>query len=181
MFTFILIAMLLSPPDLLFDFSPEFDLSTWQVVDDVVMGGRSDGHFALSAEGHALYTGKVSLENNGGFSSVRSRFGPLDASSYSSFQFRVKGDGKRYQFRVKTSGNDYHSYVSYFQTSAGDEWQTITIPFAAMKPQFRGRSLDLPNYPGQAMSEIAFLIGNKEAETFRLEIDWIGLVVTSED
>jgi hypothetical protein len=44
-----------------------------------------------------------------------------------------------------------------------------------MKPQFRGRLLDLPNYPVEMLSEIAILIGNKEEQDFRLEFDWIRL------
>ena len=59
---------------LLFDFSTESDLNNWQVVDDVVMGGRSDGQFSLNEQGHGVFEGRVSLENNGGFSSVRHRF-----------------------------------------------------------------------------------------------------------
>ena len=38
---------------------------------DVVMGGKSSGSFALSPEGHGVFKGAVSLENNGGFSSLR--------------------------------------------------------------------------------------------------------------
>jgi hypothetical protein len=44
-----------------------------------------------------------------------------------------------------------------------------------MYPSFRGQKLELPNYPGQSMEEIAFLIANKTAETFALEIDRIEL------
>jgi len=57
----------------LFDFTPESDISNWVTVDDTVMGGRSDGHFRINDEGHGEYGGHVSLENNGGFSSLRYR------------------------------------------------------------------------------------------------------------
>ena len=39
-----------------------------------------------------------------------------------------------------------------------------------MYPSWRGMKLDMPNYPGESMEEIAFLIANYKAEQFRLEI-----------
>ncbi|NHF61326.1 CIA30 family protein [Flavobacteriaceae bacterium TP-CH-4] len=156
---------------ILFDFNTASDISNWYVVDDGVMGGRSAGEIALSDEGHGVFKGTVSLENNGGFSSVRHRFASKDASSYNKFVIRLKGDGKKYQFRVKTRTGDYYSYIHVMKTSG--KWESIEIPFDTMYPAFRGRTLELPNYPGETMEEIAFLIGNKKAETFRLEINLV--------
>lgn len=157
----------------IFDFQQDSDLSNWRIVDDVVMGGRSDGQFGINEEGHAVFQGEVSLENNGGFSSVRYRFPQQQVAAFQKMSIRLKGDGKSYQFRVKSDQSDRHSYVYPFQTSG--EWQIIEIPLAEMVPRFRGRALSIPNYPGQIMEEIALLIGNKKAEAFRLEMDWIEL------
>ena len=157
----------------IFNFDPESDLQDWLVVDDVVMGGRSDGRFYLSEEGRGVFTGEVSLENNGGFSSVRHRFTPKKAEGFTKAVIRLRGDGKRYQFRVKSDSYDRQAYVSYFQTSG--EWQVVEIPLSEMYPTFRGRTLSMPNYPGRRLSEIAFLIANKQAERFRLELDFIEL------
>jgi hypothetical protein len=85
----------------------------------------------------------------------------------------VKGDGKDYQFRLKSSSSDYYSYVTTFATSG--EWQEIEINMADMYPTFRGRTLDQANFPGDQMEEIAFLIGNKKNEDFKLLIDKIEL------
>lgn len=155
------------------DFSADESISEWRVVDDVVMGGRSDGNIALNSAGNAVFSGEVSLENNGGFSSVRRGFEPLDVSNYSKFILRLKGDGKRYQFRVKSSEDEYYSYIGYIQTT--DEWAEYEIEFNEMYPAFRGRKLDQPNYPGDSITEIAFLIGNKKAQHFELEIDKVEL------
>lgn len=156
---------------LFFDFDKNADISDWRVVNDGVMGGLSKGKFSINDQGHGNFEGFVSLENNGGFSSVRYRFPLKIIKKYTKVVLRIKGDGKRYQFRVKTSTRDRYSYISYF-TTTGD-WQTIEIPLSKMYPAFRGRKLDLPNYPGETLNEIAFLIGNKKAESFALEIDYI--------
>lgn len=155
----------------LFDFNLESNINDWRVVDDVVMGGRSNGNFKLNSDGHGEFYGKVSLENNGGFSSVRYNFKVVESSDYKSFQLRVKGDGKSYQFRVKTSNRQRYSYIYTFKTSG--EWETISIPFDKMYPSFRGYKLDQPNFTGEQMEEIAFLIGNKKEQSFKLQIDRI--------
>lgn len=157
----------------LFDFTKNSDLSNWMVVDDVVMGGRSDGNFEINEAGHGLYHGAVSLENNGGFSSVRYTVDAVDVKGKTHCKIRLKGDGKRYQFRVKTNQNDRHSYIHYFKTTG--EWETISIPLSDMYPTFRGRQLDMPNYPIERLEEVAFLIANSKAEAFQLELDCIEL------
>ena len=52
----------------LFRFGPDASLQTWQPVDDTVMGGISRSEWQPSGR----FAGSVSLENNGGFCSVRS-------------------------------------------------------------------------------------------------------------
>ena len=155
----------------LVDFNEQSAIDNWYIVDDVVMGGRSAGSFSLSPEGHGIFTGEVSLENNGGFSSVRHRFSPIELQGYTRCVIRLKGDGKRYQFRIKANTRDYYSFISHFSTDG--TWQTVEIPLHEMYPSFRGRKLDMPNYSGERMEEIALLIANKKAESFRLVIDKI--------
>ncbi|QYH40663.1 CIA30 family protein [Algoriphagus sp. NBT04N3] len=157
----------------LYDFQSDSKKSDWRIIDDVVMGGRSDGSFSINSDGHGVFEGKVSLENNGGFSSVRYQPDKTIIDGASHVKIRLRGDGKTYQFRFKRKRSDYHSYVASFQTSG--EWEEITIPLNQFKPAFRGRDLNMENFPGDQVEEIAFLIGNKKAESFKLEIDYIKL------
>ncbi|MEZ2414735.1 CIA30 family protein [Muriicola sp. E247] len=160
-------------PITLFQFSDQSDLSKWQVVIDGVMGGLSKGRILLNADGKGVFQGYVSLENNGGFSLVQYTFDPRDVSSYSAIELKLKGDGKKYQIRVKSDSSQYYNYACSIETTG--EWQTISIPFNKFIPQFRGRDLNKPPYPGEKMGEVAILIGNKKAEDFKIEIDKIVL------
>ena len=45
--------------------------SAWRSIDDVVMGGLSSSRMWVE-QGRAVFDGELSLENNGGFASVRS-------------------------------------------------------------------------------------------------------------
>ena len=169
-----MVALMNSGP-VVVEFTERSNTREWRIVDDVVMGGRSAGSFSLSEQGHGVFSGKVSLENNGGFSSVQLSLPEINLEGYSYFEIRLKGDGKSYQFRVRSDRSQQHSYAYYFQTSG--EWQTIRIPMNEMFPTWRGMRLNMANYPGSELAEVAFLIGNKRNEEFRLEIDSIRLAV----
>ena len=129
--------------DMIFEFNAESNISKWVILDDIVMGGKSDGNFTLNKKGNGVFSGVISLDNNGGFSSVRYRLDKKCLKKYSKFIIKIKGDGKAYQFRAKKY------------------------------PAFRGRILNMKNYQGKQLQEIAFLIGNKKNESFKLEIDEI--------
>jgi len=158
---------------IIFNFNKDSDIVSWRIVNDAVMGGNSVGSFVINDKGNGEYSGEISLENNGGFSSLRYRFDKKNIQDYTKVVFKIKGDGKSYQFRIKKDVNDAHSYVSSFVTSG--EWQTVEIELSTMYPAFRGRTLDMQNLSSKYIEEIAFLIGNKKEENFKLLIDKIYL------
>lgn len=155
----------------IFDFNVSSTINNWQIVDDGVMGGNSTSKIFLDVAGNGVFKGTVSLENNGGFCSVRYSPKPVSLEDKKIFSIRLKGDGKKYQFRVKSKRTNYYSYIYTFQTTT--EWQTIEIPITELYASFRGRTVDIPNYDGTSLEEIAFLVGNKKNETFELKIDKI--------
>jgi hypothetical protein len=165
--------LLLMQPTILFDFHKETPLDNWMMVNDGVMGGRSQSTLRLDEAGHGVFSGKVSLENNGGFASTRLDCGKISVKTGQSLILKVKGDGKRYQFRLRARKNDYYSYIHYFKTSG--DWEEISLPLSEFYPTFRGRSLDLPNFNETTLEEVGILIGNKKQEEFILRIDSIYL------
>ncbi len=118
----------------LFDFTKNKDTRNWMVVNDGVMGGLSEGTFTAGENGNAVFKGTISLENNGGFSSVRCNTGKIDVEGYATLELHLKGDGKKYQVRIQENNSDYFSYIYYFQTSGA--WETVQIPLAEMYPSF---------------------------------------------
>jgi len=155
-------------PNVIFKFESGCSTKGWQIVDDRVMGGRSQGGFTVNSEGLGVFEGYVTTENNGGFSSLRYNFNAIKTSGFKSVVLKLKGDGKSYQFRLKSSSNQQHSYIHTFNTTGID--QVIIIPLELLVPTFRGRRLNLPNFDADQIEQIAFLIGNKTNERFSLKI-----------
>ena len=84
----------------LFKFTGENPSNPWTATNDGVMGGLSEGGAKLVEEG-MLFSGVLSLENNGGFSSVHAN-GNYDLSDYKGIRICVLGDGRTYQLRLQS-------------------------------------------------------------------------------
>ena len=173
---FLLLLLLINIPATtikIFNFNKNSNIYSLRIVDDNVMGGRSSSTITLSEDGFGVFSGVVSLENNGGFSSVRYVFNPLKVTDQNKIYLKIKGDGKDYQLRIKDNSRNYYSYIKTFSTSGA--WQEIEIPLKEMYPSFRGRKLNSPNFYHDSIEEVVFLIGNKKNENFQLIIDKIEL------
>jgi NADH dehydrogenase [ubiquinone] 1 alpha subcomplex assembly factor 1 len=169
----LLIIILFMNTNLIYDFNKNASPRDWRIIDDGVMGGLSQGKFSIDPNGNGVFAGTVSLENNGGFSSVRYQFDKIKVTKDSKVRIRLKGDGKEYQFRIKDKTSSYYSYITTFKTSGN--WESIEIKLSDLYPSFRGRTLDLPNFKSDSFEEIVFLIGNKKNESFQLLLDKIEL------
>ncbi len=150
------------------------DAVRWSIVNDGVMGGLSSSDLELTEDETVLFTGLVSLENNGGFASARAAFPSLDLSGFDGVALRVKGDGRKYQLRFRTSDTfDGVAYSREFGTESG-EWMEIRLPLSEFQPTFRGRvPRGAEPFDPARIRQMTFLIGDKREGPFALEIDWV--------
>jgi len=89
---------------LIYDFNSSENPENWTIVNDGVMGGLSSSTMNLNEEGHGVFTGKISLKNNGGFASVRHFTNMSNVGSYKYINLKVRGNPSTYQFRLKKKG-----------------------------------------------------------------------------
>ncbi len=160
---------------IIFAFTGKDQFQQWMVINDGVMGGVSMGIFRQGDDSTAIFSGDLSLENNGGFSSVSSKPAKaVDLSEFSGIAIRCKGDGKRYKSTLK---NDVSfggfAYQFPFTTREG-EWMVVKAPFDEFKAFFRGEKVaDAPLVDRSNIKSFGFIIADKQAGQFALEIDWI--------
>jgi monofunctional biosynthetic peptidoglycan transglycosylase len=149
------------------------DTKPWPNIDDVVMGGRSSSGMQI-ADGFARFAGSLSLENNGGFASVRSLPREIDLSEFDGLVLRLRGDGNRYKLRLRTTqAYDGVSFQAVVEPVA-DEWQEITVPFTAFEPVFRGRKVrGHPDLDTAAIKTFGLLISDRQQGRFHLDVEWI--------
>ncbi|MGK0184907.1 MAG: NADH dehydrogenase [ubiquinone] 1 alpha subcomplex assembly factor 1 [Verrucomicrobiales bacterium] len=150
------------------------DTMDWAIVDDGVMGGLSKGKATFTDSGTLRFAGKLSLENNGGFSSVRTKTVVIDLADSKGLIMRVKGDGRIYQLRLNTDaryGSGEVSFKADFPTIKG-KWHEVKVPFSKFVASWRGRTLDNKFDPAK-IRRLGLLLGDKKPGTFELEVDWI--------
>lgn len=155
----------------LFDFAKQESVQPWFPVDDVVMGGISSSQMQYSGEGVAQFSGELSLENNGGFASVRFADKRFNLSNFEGVELRVKGDNKTYQFRFQTD----IARISYAQPFlAPDEWTTVKLPFKDFEAIFFGRKvIDAPELNTSDLRTVVFMLTDKQEGDFKMLVDWV--------
>ncbi|ASQ90830.1 CIA30 family protein [Prosthecochloris sp. GSB1] len=146
----------------------------WSSVDDVVMGGVSESLMSIDRRGVGIFSGHLSLENNGGFASVRTILPQNDYAGCTGVLIRVRGDGKTYSFRIRNDLMfDGVVYRYDFPTEA-EKWINVRMPFDDFQPSFRGRSVPgAPPLDPSRLFQIGFLISQKQEGDFRLEVERI--------
>ncbi len=157
---------------IIFDFIDKSEVDIWKAVNDGVMGGLSDGSASYSDQGFLVFSGTISLENNGGFSSIRTLPDVYDLSKYNRIVIRVLGDGRTYQFRLRIDrAFEGLAYKHDFNTISG-EWTEIELPFDSFVPTIRGRIIEDADSlnPGE-IKQLGFLISDKKAGPFKLIVD----------
>lgn len=156
----------------LVDLSDAGAVAAWTTVNDPVMGGRSTSGIAFGGGG-LIFSGDVSLENNGGFASARSPQDPdigRKAAGATSLRVRAVGDGKTYLLRVGTAGQPW-SYIQRFTTEAAVE-RTYQLPIANFQPvgMFLNPAVDAPPLDPSTISQVSIYILDKQQGPFAITI-----------
>ena len=153
-------------------FALEFDQSEqWYALNDGVMGGISRGSMVISNAGTGLFSGQLSLANNGGFSSVRT---PIDAGSlagYDGLEMRLRGDERTYALMAAVA-DARGAWQGKF--AVVEEWQVVRVAFSDMALLIRGwRPPNAPPVRPERIAILGLLISDKDESPFSLEVDWI--------
>jgi len=149
----------------------ESEEQPWLVVNDGVMGGRSEG--AISTEtGEIQFAGTI-VTDGGGFSSVRrALYDGLGESA--ALQLRVRADQRQYE--VLLADVDSQAYrVTYYAPLEleGDDWQVVEVSFEDLEARIFGRLVDAPPFqPGKATT-IGIILADGDDGEFLFELDWI--------
>lgn len=162
-----------APGRILFDFSSQNAAKPWQAVNDGVMGGRSIGKLRVSEDNQLVFSGVLSLANNGGFASIRAGNSEMNLADGDVLVARVLGDGRTYQFNVYTQQNlGGYSFRQSFRTKKG-EWTEVRLPVDQFVATWRGRTFPNQKFDPAKAAGLGILLGDKKPGSFELVVDWI--------
>lgn len=158
----------------LFDFNGGETAKQWQTVNDGVMGGVSDGKFRLTETKTMEFFGTLSLANNGGFASVRTKPKKLDLAKGDTLVARIRGDGREYMLNLYPARSQVaFSYRAALPTKK-DQWIEVKIPLERFQATSFGRVVKNAGAVRPAdVNALGFMLGDKRPGPFKLEIEWI--------
>ena len=159
-----------------YDFTTQAVVASWSVQNDTVMGGVSESSSTWVDE-QLVFSGNLSLENNGGFVSC---FGPVDEKlatvigGATSLNLRATGDGKTYLFQLR--GNDGTNYVQRF-TSTAEEDQVYALPLSQFTSvDWRLTEIaDAPPIETNNIYQMGLYLVDKQTGPFKIAISSIGI------
>jgi len=156
------------------DFGKSKTGEQWQVINDGVMGGLSQGQKSLTSDS-LLFQGDISLKNNGGFSSLKAPFVRTDLSMYESVAIRYRHQGHPVALTFEWHPRFYKKYHKVALPSTENAWKTIDIPLNTVQQYRMGKST------GRLMTKkdlakvirLGFIAGEKQESQFDLEVDYV--------
>ncbi len=158
------------------DFGTEKAGKDWRIVNDGVMGGLSTSKTTL-LEDSIIFSGEVSLENNGGFASMRTLIttGALSKCKTMTMRFKSNSTDRTFGLSLKNSQQYYIPYYKYIFTPKTTDWDTITVDLTDFK-HYRISEIIGNTMQKKALDDvfnIALIISDKKAGNFNIEIDYI--------
>jgi monofunctional biosynthetic peptidoglycan transglycosylase len=154
------------------DYKDETSNVKWRSVNDTVMGGRSQGDSFLTEAGNRIFTGEISLKNNGGFSSVRTFGAEYDLSDYEGVMVKVRGDGRKYYFTARTNNRSRIAFWYPMQTKAGES-VIFKIPFSSLYATSFGRKMNDMKLNSKNITSFGLMLYDKKDGDFSIELESI--------
>lgn len=157
----------------------DFNRSTpndWNIINDTVMGGRSDASIELTDDS-VIFTGNVSLQNNGGFVSYRSPFQRYDLSEYNGIEIRYRSTGRRFSLQLDTNRRWWlPNYKHHFENDS-NEWVSEQLFFEEFEKYQIGKATGkkMTSSKLDEVIRIGIILLDKKEGPFQLEVDDIKL------
>lgn len=150
------------------DFTSPKTMGDCWIVNDDVMGGISQSSLRQDVDG-LLFAGLVSLENNGGFASMRSSVQFPQGTQL--LDLVAKGDGKRYKLILRTNLVPRVMYAADF--IAKPAWETYRFNTSQFTATIRGQVVNAPSLSFSDVTEFGILISNSQAGSFAIQLKFL--------
>ena len=157
------------------DFTTD-DTGQWFIVNDGVMGGRSDGGGFID-ESILRFEGEV-VTAGGGFTSARLRLDGDELLDSSRIEMRVRPDGRTYGLTLEDAAAFQGRLVSHradFEIGPVDDdgWAIASVDYEDLVPSVFGLLVDAPMFDPSTAREFGIIIADGIDGEFALDIDWI--------
>ena len=158
----------------LFDYQSEKKLETsWRLVNDNVMGGKSIGRLVVN-ENHLSFSGFINTDG-GGFSSIRHAVPSLPFIGIDHIKMSIRSDGRPYTLSLadEFSVGRGISHRAGIDTDDSVDFQEVKLQANDLTPMFRGRRVQAPSLNTNTIQELRIMLSDSIDGDFRLDLQWI--------
>jgi NADH dehydrogenase [ubiquinone] 1 alpha subcomplex assembly factor 1 len=154
-----------------------FDDDNWVVVNDGVMGGRSNGAIEFT-DSTMQFTGDV-VTAGGGFTSVRLQLTGDELTDSGYLALRLRSDERTYGLTLQDSAQTGRRSITHGANltidgpADADGWRTADMSYNELRPSVFGQPLDAPAFNPDEAVEFGIIIADGIDGRFKLEVDWI--------
>jgi|TARA_B110000037_G_C17082758_1_gene490674 hypothetical protein len=156
------------------DFGQNTGGQDWIIVNDSVMGGLSKSKVTFTENG-LVFKGTLSLQNNGGFASIRSGKGKFDLSKYTTVKIKFRSAGRDFSLLLEDSKLFFKpNYKQNFSSSTG-KWNIAELKISDFKEYTMGQlsGATVSKDKLENIMRIGIILSDKKEGPFEIEIDYI--------
>lgn len=158
----------------MYDFGKKTGGKDWYTLNDDVMGGRSEAKLKIKRE-YLTFEGQISLENNGGFASIRSPYGEFDLSEYKSVHVRYKSYENDFAFVLENKEVYYEPTYKHHLPASNGEWTVAILHLDEFEGYRLGKKIGekLTAEIQSNMIRMGIITDTKKEDKFKIAIDYI--------
>lgn len=150
----------------------------WVLLSDNIMGGVTKSKIEYTSNS-VLLSGNISLDNYGGFSSIRTKYKSVDLSQYNGIKIKFKSNNQKFAFTLEDNQNwTKPNYKREFSPKKDDTWEEMIIYFKDFQEIVIGeptgntmKAKSLKN-----IVRMGIMTYEKKEGPFSLEVDYIEFI-----
>lgn len=162
---------------LIIDFGQSAENKSWSIVNDGVMGGKSQSQ-VIEHENSLIFSGEISLKNNGGFASLQSPKKEQDLSTFTHVAIKYRSSGQDFALRLLKYQAFYRPHFKHHFKPTDGEWQLVSIPLEDFKEYVLSSptGASISKIDLQEVIRLGIIVSNEKEGPFSIEIDYIKFV-----
>jgi hypothetical protein len=150
----------------------------WILLSDNIMGGVTKSKIEYT-NNSVLLSGNISLDNYGGFSSIKTKYKSVDLSKYIGIKIKFKSTNQKFAFTLEDNQNwTQPNYKREFYPKKDNTWEEVVIYFKDFQEIVIGEPTGnmMKSKSLKYIVRMGIMTYEKKEGPFSLEVDYVEFI-----